>query len=146
MDHLMKRHIEEIEVIPGYEPRNETHEFLVAKKKLEEDGHGCCYICGATKDIQTHHYGIEWALWNDCDPKKLKEFLLSWDIYGYSHAMQDQGIYSPDDIRNLMNLCEKHHINKFSGIHLMTFPLWISQKVTRDGDNPVDQAEKLEEK
>ena len=37
-----------------------------------------------------------------------------------------------------MTLCEKHHIGKFTGIHLTPFPIWISQKVTKIGKDPVE--------
>ena len=125
----IERTIEEIEVVPGHQPRTESALFRANKKRLVDDGHGTCWVCGSAENIQTHHYGIEWALWNDVDPEKLREFLLEWDVYGYSKVLKAQPITDPDDIRNLVNLCEVHHIAKFTGIHLMTFPLWISQKV-----------------
>ena len=68
LEHTLKRTVEEIEVIPGHTKRMESKEFLKSKKQLTLDGYGKCYICGSTQNIQAHHYGIEWALWNDCDP------------------------------------------------------------------------------
>jgi len=127
----LKRTFEEIEVVPGHQPRTESPQFLANKKRLIEDGHDSCWVCGTKDQIQTHHYGLEWSLFGDVDPVQLQDFLLEWDIYGYSKVLKAQPITDPDDIRNLVQLCEKHHIAKFTGIHLMTFPLWISQKVCK---------------
>jgi DNA-binding response OmpR family regulator len=38
----------------------------------------------------------------------------------------DPIIDSPDDARNLVVLCQQHHRFKFTGIHSVSFPLWLA--------------------
>ena len=33
---------------------------------------------------------------------------------------------SPDDIRNLVVICRKHHRLKTTGMHTITFPIWLA--------------------
>ncbi len=136
-EHLIKRRLVEIVQDPSHPDRVETKLFRESKKKLFEDGHGICYICGAVDDLQVHHYGAEYMFSTVVDYKKLQEFLLEWDVYGYSHSITTP-IISVDDIRNLLVLCEEHHIGGQSdgssnGIHNITFPAWISQKLVKSG-------------
>lgn len=126
--HREQHEIEEIIIYPEHAKRKESEEFKQSKRRLKKEGHYECWICGCTTNLQCHHFGCEWALWNDCDPKKLQEFLLLFDIYGYSKLMKDEPITSPDDIRNQMVLCEQHHVKKITGIHECTFSIWQSQK------------------
>ena len=106
----------------------ESPEFKKTKERLKEDGHFTCWICGATEKLQVHHFGVEYALNNDCDFDKLKEFLELFDIYGYSKLLKDKPITTADDIRNMMVLCPEHHIERATGIHETTFPIWQAQK------------------
>jgi hypothetical protein len=139
--HKISRTFAEVEIVPGHQPRKESKEFRDNKKRLVADGHGGCWVGqGCSGGCQTHHYGIEWSLWDDVDPALLQEFLLEWDVYGYSKVLRGKPITGPDDIRNLMNLCEHHHIASGFGIHFMTFPLWISQKIALSGKDPIVKA------
>ena len=134
----MKRTLKEVVIIPGHVKRTESKEFRDAKKRLKADGHDKCYVGQDCKGgIQYHHYGCEWSLWADCDPELLKEFLMEWDIYGYSRLLKDKPITSPDDVRNLMALCELHHIEVDHGIHEITFPVWVIQKNKLANTEPV---------
>jgi len=128
----------------------ESSTFRAAKRRLKQDGHYRCYICGTTQNLQVHHYGAEWMFASVIDFEKLKGFLLEWDVYGYSRLLQHQPLTSVDDIRNLLVLCAEHHVSgpqdgAANGIHDITFPAWISQKLVKGGaetvpqdDNPTD--------
>lgn len=140
--HRQTREIEEIVIYPEHAQRKESKEFKESKKRLKEDGHYKCWICGATENLQVHHFGAEWALANDCDFDKLKDFLLLFDVYGYSNLLKDKPLTSPDDIRNMMVLCEEHHTKKIRGIHETTFPIWQAQKWYKSYD-PVPDKLKL---
>ena len=35
-------------------------------------------------------------------------------------------INTPDDVRNLVVFCRKHHRLKLTGIHTITFPIWLA--------------------
>jgi len=125
----IKKTITEFIYYPEHDKRHETEEYRKNREILTKQ-YGC-YICGSKENLETHHYGCEWAEWNSTNPEKLKEFLLEFDIYGYSKKYKDKPITSPDDIRNLMVLCQKHHRHKFYGIHNMTFPIWIMQRIKK---------------
>jgi hypothetical protein len=51
--------------------------------------------------------------------------------------MRNLPLTTVDDVRNMMVLCQKHHTGKEHGIHEITFPIWISQKIAKAGMNPV---------
>jgi hypothetical protein len=136
------RNLEETVFLPEREKRQESKQFREAKKRLRQDGHYRCWVCGATKKLQVHHYGGEYSLQNSIDMNKLKEFLLDWDVYGYSWLMKNIPLTSVDDVRNMMVLCQEHHTGGVgdgvaNGIHNITFPIWISQKIAKDGHEPV---------
>lgn len=127
--HMVKKTIEEMIYYPEHDKRHETETYRKNREKLVSQ-HGC-YICNTTKNLEAHHYGCEWAEWHNADPKKLREFLLTFDVYGLSHKISAP-LTSVDDIRNLMILCSKHHRHKLYGIHHMTFPYWIMQKIKKE--------------
>ena len=137
--HREERSLDEIVIYPEHEDRKESAEFRKAKKKLKEDGHYECWVCGSKLGLEAHHFACEWALANACDYDKLKEVLELFDIYGYSAGMKDMPITSVDDVRNMLVLCKHHHTHKVNGIHSCSFPIWIIQKVAKDGENPVPQ-------
>jgi hypothetical protein len=131
--HIEKRTFTEEDYYPDHGNRTESEEFREDKKKLKQDGHYKCFICGCTEKLEDHHYGSEWAFANGIDFDELKEFLLTFDVYGYSHAMKDIPLTSVDDIRNQMMLCTKHHRHPKYGIHYTTLSTWIAQKLEKAG-------------
>lgn len=144
--HDEHRALTDIVVDPDHEARTESAEFRAAKKRLKEDGHYKCYICGTTEGLQVHHRACEYMFENIVDFDKLKEFVEEWDIYGYGRLLKAKPITSADDIRNQMVLCQEHHtgVDKndgggATGIHYLPFPEWIIQKLALDGANPVPQ-------
>jgi hypothetical protein len=152
--HKTVRKLVEVVQYPEHEERTESKLFRETKKRLRKDGHYKCYICGTTKVLQVHHYGGEWALSETIDLSVLKEFLEEWDVYGYGKLMKNVPLTSVDDVRNAMVLCQEHHTGGTSdgsanGIHNITFPAWISQKLAMKGTETVpledDSLAKVEE-
>jgi hypothetical protein len=52
---------------------------------------------------------------------------------------------SPDDVRNMLVLCQEHHTgvdheNSGTGIHQITFPVWLIQKLAKTGIDAVPQS------
>jgi hypothetical protein len=139
LQHVLKEMIEVDEIIPSHVDRGEASHLLFdqSRRQLLKDGHGKCFICGCTENLEAHHFGAEWCLEPDIDFDKLKEFLLLFDVYGYSAKMKDIPLTDVDDIRNLMILCTNHHIIKETGIHATVFPVWISQKLAKIGINTI---------
>ena len=154
-EHLETINVHEVIITPGHEDRKESAEFRKAKERLKEDGHYKCWVCGSTKNLQVHHFFIEWSLAATGDFEKMKELAETFDIYGYGKLLKNKPITSPDDIRNMMVLDQDHHTgtdstdNTPTGIHNMTFPAWIMQKLSKDGFDPIPQegqtVEKVEE-
>jgi hypothetical protein len=142
--HAETRTLHEMVITPDHVKRHESEEFRRTKQRLKEDGHYKCWVCGSTENLQVHHYGLEWSLGNIGDFDALKEFVETFDVYGYGRLLRNQPITSVDDIRNAMVLCQKHHTGvdhanggTGTGIHEMTFPIWIAQKLCIE--NPVPQ-------
>lgn len=139
--HIIKRTITEIVIDPSHAEREESAEFRRSKARLKEDGHYHCWTCGTTEDIQIHHRAAEWMFEQDVDFDKMKQYCEENDTYGYGRLLRNKPITSVDDVRNCQALCRKHHIEKGTGIHELTYPAWLMQKLAKDGCNPVPQSE-----
>ncbi|SPF51236.1 conserved hypothetical protein [Candidatus Desulfosporosinus infrequens] len=150
--HEMKRTLHEVIIDPNTIERTESAEFRKSKARLKEDGHYFCYICGTTEDLQSHHQA-EWMFSSIINFDKLKTFVEEWDIYGYGRLLKNQPLTTVDDVRCLVCLCQSHHTGvdhedggSGTGIHDMTFPSWIMQKLAKDNENPVPECGETAEK
>lgn len=144
--HVENRTIRDFVIDPDHHERTESAEFRETKRRLREDGHYKCYICGSEEDIQIHHRALEYMFTNVADMDKVKEFCEEWDVYGYGKLLKNKPMTSQDDIRNALALCQMHHTgvdhkngNSGTGIHSLTFSSWIIQKLCKDGANPIPQ-------
>lgn len=150
--HEIVRHLTEVVITPEHAERTESMEFRRSKERLKADGHYKCWICGATEDLQVHHMA-EWMFANIVDYDKLKAFAEEWDIYGYGRLLKNKPLTTVDDIRCLIVLCQQHHTgvdhanrNSGTGIHSLTFPAWLIQKLAKTDEDPIPQdGEKPEE-
>lgn len=143
-EHVEHRTIHDFAIDPDHAQRIESAEFREAKKRLHEDGHMRCYVCGVESNLQVHHRACEYMFAGVVDYAKLKEFVEEWDIYGYGKLLRHKPIASPDDVRNQMVLCQAHHTGVDhedggggTGIHYLSFPSWIMQKLALPGASPV---------
>jgi hypothetical protein len=153
--HAQEKVIHEAVITPEHDKRTESRLFRETKKRLKEDGRDYCWICGAKNPeahLEIHHFLAEWSLAGVVDYDKLKKLCELFDVYGYAEEMKDVPLESVDDIRNCMALCRAHHqgLDKANnstgcGIHNLTFPAWIIQKVCKDGHNPIPQPGESEE-
>lgn len=144
--HIESRTIHDVVIDPDHAARKESATFRNAKRRLKEDGHYKCFICGTDKDIQIHHFVAEYMFENIADLDKAKEIAEIFDIYGYGKLLKHKPLESIEDVRCLMALCQTHHTgvdhengNSGTGIHSTTFPSWLIQRVARDGGNPIPQ-------
>ncbi len=142
--HEIVRHLTEVIITPEHAERTESAEFRHAKERLKADRHYKCWVCGATENLQVHHFGAEWSLENVTDFEKLKAFCEEWDPYGYGRLLRNQPITTVDDVRNMLVLCQEHHTGgtkdgAANGIHEITFPVWLIQKICKQGEDPVPQ-------
>jgi len=144
--HIESRTIHDVVVDPDHANRTESAVFRATKKRLRADGHYKCWICGTTKDIQIHHFVAEYMFSDIADLDKAKEVAETFDIYGYGRLLKHQPLTSTEDVRCCMALCQAHHTgvdhadgNSGTGIHSLTMPSWLIQRVARDGANPIPQ-------
>lgn len=135
--HEMTKTIEEVIEYPAHEPRETSPEFRHNRHiLLDRLGLGC-RCCETKADLEVHHL-IEWAEWESVDPAKVLTALRQIDFYGFGHHKGDEPIRSPDDIRNLVVLCRRHHRLRGTGIHNTTFPPWLAQMVANDGSTVLE--------
>lgn len=132
MTHLHKETFTEVLEIPDHEKRTTSNLFKKNREHLVDELGKGCWVCGSKEDLEVHHYLVEWSLFNDCDCAKLTELSKVFDAYGFGKLMETE-IDNPDDIRNLMVLCKHHHREPNNGVHEVTFPTWIAQKIAKDG-------------
>lgn len=161
-EHVEKITPTDLVITPGHADRTASPEFLKSVKRLKEDGHYVCWVTelkdgdkyedGEVVDLQVHHFAAEWSEQSIVDYDRIKEFVETFDIYGYGKLLKNQPITTVDDIRCLMVIGQRHHtgVNKTAGnatgIHNLVFPMWVLQKLAKKGDNPVPQeGETIEE-
>jgi len=145
-EHLQKLHVEAVMVTPSHPERVESAEFRKSKQRLKDDGHYKCFICGKTDNIQIHHFAVEYSEQELADLDKVKEFVETFDIYGYGKLLKNKRLESVEDCRCLMAICAEHHVGTDSAnggtstsIHGIPFPYWIMQKLAKDGLDPIPQ-------
>lgn len=146
-EHIQRRTLHELVITPDHVQRTESEAFRRSKERLRADGHYKCWVCGRTDQLQAHHFGIEWSLANAADWDAVKAFCEEWDPYGYGRLLRNQPMTSADDVRNMLILCQEHHTGvdhedggSGTGIHEMTFPIWLIQKLARPGVELVPQS------
>lgn len=130
--HLIRKTIHEVFADPEHGRRTETPEYRHNRHILIERLDLPCIICGSREDRQTHHQ-FEWMFWKSLDPRKMLRLLRVFDPYGFAHHMGEKPVESVDDIRNLVVVCEKHHIRKGTGVHETTFSPWWAQAAAKEG-------------
>jgi len=142
------------ENVPEHEPRDEFNDdFYQQERKAVIEAASGCFVCGRTEDdlksddgygeyLETHHWAVEWSLWNATDADKLQERFDSCetDYYGFCKEKKGESVDHPGDRRNLLVLCPRHHRyspdpGKGGGIHNMPDPLWEFQMSKKDGYN-----------
>lgn len=141
-----------VEEVPEHEPREDYNDDVYQASRTELiDNQGLgCFICGRTEAdlknddgygryLETHHFFVEWSLWNAVSPERVRALRDSSaiDIYGYSRLARGDPVKRPGEIWNLMVLCPRHHRyapdpGKGFGIHNGPFPLWLAQRQTKN--------------
>jgi hypothetical protein len=140
--HFKKGTFEEQYWLPEHDERRESALFRKNKKFIRDDCGAPCWICGKAKDLEVHHV-FEWAFWNAMDPKKVTNILNAIEFYDDDYidsskkpdkirqalkklVEEKKYLDSPDDLRNCVVLCVEHHRIKLTGIHTISFPLWMA--------------------
>lgn len=144
-EHLRCSTLKQAYWIPDHDKRRTSSKFRKNKKFLRDYLELPCWICGrkGTKKnpLEVHHI-FEWALWNAIDPTKAAKILELIEFYDDIYLLKANGnrsklinklgrlqnkpLESPDDIRNLVVLCQRHHRLKYTGVHAISFPIWLA--------------------
>lgn len=118
--HEQHHRLDETVWYPPHPKRTESPLFHHNKKLIHEEDRPC-FICGARRsegaEIEVHHT-LEWAFEAGLDMDKVA---------------RDFGVDDIEDIRMLMTLCKKHHRGHGTGIHNISYPVWIAQKYAKPG-------------
>ena len=163
--HLSHRHLTELIDYPEHGPRN-----IAAFNKLTHarviKGNEGCFICGIThadvssdpkiKDIygaiQLHHVLVQFALQDGVDVEKWNKEVIPMFNKGVIWNPNACVLKSPmtkSEIQdfvnfgsgNLVPLCYKHHLGKYTGIHNLSYPMWIAQKYLQPRYLPENQTQ-----
>jgi len=140
MPHTETRTLHEIITYPDHDPRTESEKFHANKKHLEHNLGLGCWICGIKESLECHHI-FEWATLGFLDLAIVQNTLKQFDPYGFS-AKDDSPIEDLDDIKNLLILCESHHRAKYTGVHEISYPIWLAQRAMHPGDSITPPIEK----
>ena len=142
------------EWVPGHVERgHDMPDFQHNRQQLLAEGHGYCYGCAIAgihnmTALQCHHFAVEWSEWESTDPHAALYLMRLKDPYGYAATLGNQPVASPNDIRNLLMLCEGCHISRpqdpativdqpttfiSGGIHYTPEPLWYADRLRVHG-------------
>jgi len=141
--HEIKKKMVEDYYVPGHEPRTASNVFHASHDQLIKDGDSPCFICGVkkstlddltqnlhgSKQMELHHWIIEWSLANATDFDKLKiahPDFTDWDKVQANDPSTYK--YFVDSVYNGMVLCDVHHRATYRGIHAIEYSVWIAQK------------------
>lgn len=146
--HKLTLHLDVPEWVPTHGDRKgATAEFERNRKQIIDDGHGYCLGCAIAgihndKDLQCHHFAIEWCEANNADWDAATRVAKMIDPYGYA-AKMDGLMKNEDSIENLMMLCQPCHTGKpgeahphiagwlSGGIHYSPLPIWLADRIAR---------------
>jgi hypothetical protein len=135
--HLVQRTLHEMIMYPGHDPRTASAEYTRVHHHLINVLDEPCWVCGVrkstlgdpaqnprgAKQMETHHWWVEWALANAIDPSKILEQFPEMGTADEPHLREWL-----DSEANMLVLCDIDHRNGNHGIHAITYPAWVSQK------------------
>lgn len=140
--HFKKGTFEEKYWLPEHNKRRESALFRKNKKFIRDECGAPCWVCGSRKDREVHHI-FEWAFWNAMDRRKVTNILNAIEFYDDDYISKAKKakklrdkvkklikakpiLDSSDDLRNLVVFCRTHHRLRHTGIHTITFPIWLA--------------------
>lgn len=142
IEHFKKGTFEEQYWLPAHNKRRESSLFRNNKYILKNIIKAPCWVCFTQQELEVHHV-FEWAFWEALEKQKITNMLKAISFYDDEYISQAEKpevlhemideleedepvLKSPDDLRNLVVLCKKHHRLKFTGIHSISFPIWLA--------------------
>ncbi len=140
--HAVSRRLMETIAYPEHDPRKASAEYHHVHHHLVVELDEACWICGVrastlgdpahntrgSKQMETHHVELEWALANAADPAKILAAFPAMAAADEEHLRQWL-----DSESNMLVLCDVCHRHPHYGVHSITHPAWVAQKWLRDG-------------
>jgi hypothetical protein len=140
--HAVTRRLMETIAYPDHDPRKASAEYTRVHHHLVVELDEPCWICGVrnstlhdpaanhrgAKQIETHHFRVEWALANAADPAKI---LADFPEMGAADGEHLRAWL--DSESNMLILCDVCHRHPHYGIHSITYPAWVVQRDLLDG-------------
>ena len=135
--HKVERTLHEVVFYPEHDPRKASPEYNKVHNHLINVLDEPCWSCGVkkstlgdksqnpkgAKQMETHHWRIEWALTNAIDPAKILADFPELGAADEVHLRQWL-----DSEGNMLVLCDICHRNGNHGIHSITYPVWVAQR------------------
>lgn len=131
--------------IPGHEKRATTSLFSHTRKQLIKREEGRCWVCGRDKEesglpLEAHHHPIERSFANMIDWDLVEEQCKK-GVWGEHAKNFDWSKFDKNDpysfvdnmLVNGLLLCKDHHTGKNEGIHDLPYPVWLAQKMGKEG-------------
>jgi 5-methylcytosine-specific restriction endonuclease McrA len=124
--------IREEVLYPEHVQRTESEEFRRNKLRLVRKLDLGCWVCGSRDKREVHHIH-EWSLAPSLDMSKALDTLHCFDPYGFTAHDPETPLSGPDDLRNLLVLCETCHRGADAGVHRLTYPIWVARRAAKPG-------------
>jgi hypothetical protein len=140
--HAVTRRLMETIAYPDHDPRTASAEYTRVHHHLIVELDEPCWICGVRRStlddpalnphgatqLETHHFHLEWALANAADPARV---LADFPEMG---AADEEHLRAwLDSEGQMLILCDVHHRHGHYGIHSITHPAWVAQRLLRSG-------------
>lgn len=122
-EHLRRMTLHITRYYPNHEDRTETSEYRRTRHQLVNVEQRGCWVCGTRKNLECHHFYVEWADANAVDWFEFQRRhpdLADWTKFKDPKEFVD----SP---ANMRILCARHHRHVNHGIHAMDYPSWELQ-------------------
>lgn len=161
-EHIQKQTITEYVDYPTHGVRNVEAFNKLTQERIVKNNQPC-FICGVTaRDIETkpelkahgcielHHCLAQFALENGVDLDKWNNVIIPLFNQGVIWNPNKITLKSPMTAQevvdfvnfgnaNMLPLCTLHHVGRFTGIHRLTYPIWIAQKFLQQKYLPQNQ-------
>lgn len=153
--HLVKDMLSQAVFYPAHDTRRESPGYTAIRKQMVEVEDKECLVCGVrnstlgdpaqnlfgAKQLETHHWIVEWALANAVDLTKFNNHIVgSMRQHPQHDRMYDQDFTQQQMLDwidhgrdNLKVLCDVHHRHKYVGIHAISYPIWGPQDILMPG-------------
>lgn len=132
-EHNQVRTLKELAHYEAHPERRESDEFRRIKEQLKRE-HRSCFIDNGYCEgqLEVHHAIVELSAAEGVDWQRVKK-----DYPNIDHA---------DDIDQMMVLCAKHHRGRYTGVHNITYNIWLLQRyMTAEALEDFENAIKKEE-